>query len=491
MMSKNRTEDSARTGLRLAFALILLASCYTRQPYYAPETDAEEPTATAEDSGRSDSDTSAECVEPDDTDAVFGPIQIEISDAISTVATVSWSPTTPGSGWVQLPEGQQAPATTDASGRAQAVLMGLTADTTVPVQIVHDDGVQVWCSATLEVTTGSLPTGLPMLTISHRDRAQEAGGYLLMPIRGDLLGWRLILNRDGEVVWYYPADAIRMWLSRDGQSILSLDNTYQHDDPNQPGLFERISLDGRSTASVRVPGAHTDVVEVGGGVYATLGWDVRPNGDGRDILGETIQEFSIDGEPVVIWSLFDDLDPKVEEIRWEKQNGIWAHLNHLHYAPEEDAYYVTARYLMSVMRIDRSTGRMTWHMGPGGDIGFTGEEAKTMMFNPHSAIPTEDGVLLFDTASEFSGGCSALSEFAIDLEDKLATNTWMYVTEDCLTSHYLGNALELDNGNRMMILTVNAQIDEVNSDGELVWRLEAPNGSLIKYTTWEQTLYPD
>ena len=43
----------------------------------------------------------------------------------------------------------------------------------------------------------------------------------------------------------------------------------------------------------------------------------------------------------------------------------------------------------------------------------------------------------------------------------------------------------------MMILTVNAQIDEVSPDGELVWRLEAPSGSLIKYTTWERTLYPD
>jgi hypothetical protein len=423
--------------------------------------------------------------------AVFGTIQAEVSTAVSTVVTVSWSPTSPGTGWVEFQHGTQAPASIDPAGGAQAILLGLTAETTVPLQVFHDDGEQVWCSDTQAVTTGTLPAGLPTLTISAQDRAQAAEGYILMPIQGETLGWRTIVNRDGAYVWYHRNDAIRMWLSQDRQHILSLDNTYQADDPERAGVFERISLDGRTTVSIEVPGAHSDVVEVEEGVYATFGWDLRPSGDGRTIHGETIQEFSSDGEPTVVWSLFDDLTPDLEQIRWTENSGVWAHLNHLHYAPEEDAYYVSARNIMSVMRIDRATGRMTWHLGPGGDIQVPGKDPGWLLFNPHSAIPTDRGVLLFDTSSDLSGGCSAASEFAIDLEERTASHLWMYTTEDCLTSSYLGNALELDNGNRMLVLTMNTQIDEVTPDRDLVWRLEAPSGHLIRYTTWEQSLYPD
>jgi hypothetical protein len=195
----------------------------------------------------------------------------------------------------------------------------------------------------------------------------------------------------------------------------------------------------------------------------------------------------------VVWTLFDTIEPDLSRLyetdpHWKVDAENWSHLNHLHYEPDEDAYYVTSRNLRQVYRIDRATGVASWVLSEGGGDFDPGDTEVTLY--PHSAEPTEDGVLLFDTSHVPSGGCSAMSEFALDLDAWTIAPSWLYYTEDCQYSWFFGNATELDNGNRMMVLATSGQIDEVNPDGELVSRLTSTSDLAYGFASWEASLYP-
>ena len=481
---------------RLTLSLAVLCGCHPTSKDSVP-TDSE---PTADSAADTDADTGSPqpCVVPDDPAAVFGEVLVEPSEAYPTVSTVRWTPTLEGESWVSFGRPSDAPwsatAFDDDTGGKQATLLGMKASTEYRYQVVvrTDDGTL--CTEPTSLTTGALDPGLPSLTLDGDSPDLASGDFTLLPLcdQGGSGGcWTLILDGDADVVWAHPEGPLRAWLSLDGRAVLLNDHIYN---PDHEGTIRRVPLDGGEATELSFLGAHTDFVEVEPGVYATFGWDLREyQGGARTIAGETIVEIAEDREPRVVWSTFDALEPDLAQQHttdpsWSTPAEIWAHLNHLHYAPDEDAYYATSRNQMAVYRIDRATGETTWTLGQGGgDFQQTGEGQ--ISFNPHSAIPTANGLLLFDTGSGTSGGCSGMSEFALDDPPGAVEHTWLYTTEDCLVTNYMGNAIELEGGNRMMVLAMNAQLHEVTPAGELAWRLQGPFGWLFGYVTRTASLY--
>ena len=78
------------------------------------------------------------------------------------------------------------------------------------------------------------------------------------------------------------------------------------------------------------------------------------------------------------------------------------------------------------------------------------------------------------------GGCQ---EFALDEANWTVSHLNIYTTEDCQQSHFMGNAEQLWNGNRTLVLAMTAQVDEVTTDGDLVARWNAPLGSWLGFTS--------
>jgi len=462
-----------------------------------PFGEADDDTADDDDDDDSTSPASS-CRELSDPDATFGEIEHEVNATIPTVVTVRWSPEADLESWVwfgaDLGNPRTAPSETVGADRG-ATLLGLRTDSTYSYRVVADTADGLVCTDTRSVTTGSLAAGMQTLSLPVYDESLAAGGYTVLVLSQEAgAAWIVILDHEGEFVWFKPVGpaGFRARLSLDRKAILVNDPTF---DPDEDGQISRIPLDGAAETVVSIDGAHTDFAEIDPGLYATFGWDLREYEDGdRTIAGETIVEASAGGGTTVVWSLFDDLEPDLTleyepQPYWTTDAGLWAHLNHLHYAPEEDAYYVTSRFLGAVHRIERAAGSATWVLAPGwGD--FQPAEGSLVDFSPHSAVPTDEGVLLFDTSSQLSGGCSAASEFRLDSESWTAEHTWIYATEDCLLCYAVGNSEELWNGNRTLVLSVNGQIDETTRDGELVWRLTAPFGCTFAYATRFESFYP-
>ncbi len=430
------------------------------------------------------------CTVVEDPVALFGEVQAEVSAIIPTVVTVRWSPVVPGESWVSFgqswEEARTARSQDQDDGGLGTTLLGLRASARYDYQVmVRVDG-EVLCSPPAEVQTGALDPSLPTLTTVVSNGVASSGGFTLLPL-SDMAGGQssqlTIIDAEGHYVWFFPLRSHRMLLSQDRQAVLSFGD---HAGPDQDGFIQRISLDGSTTEQIVVRGAHGDIAEVTPGTYATLGWDLRTvAGSDLTFAGESIVEVTDAGERVQIWSLWDALEPDLSGpfasgVPGYPEAVYWAHCNYLHYDLDRDAYYVASRYLDAVFEIDRATGHTRWILG-GTHSDFAPTQG-SITFDPHSVVPTEDGVLIFDTASTATVGSAAV-EYALNEGARTATRTWQYETEDHLISGFFGNAQQLWNGNRLFALAANGQIDEVTPDYRLASRTRAPFGWSLGYAT--------
>ena len=420
--------------------------------------------------------TAGDCTIPADAVSRFGSVELQLAEDIHTVVHATWRSEQGDRVLVAAAGGDQLQFELADTGHElyDAVLLGLKPETTYGVQIRRETAEGAFCSGVREVTTGPLPAGLPAHTMELHG---ESEGFLIVPSHpNEGGGWVTVVDADGDVVWYSGMDGLRARKSLDGRAILVNDFAF---DPGEVGAITRIELDGTGQTRVAVPDAHTDFVEVAPGTYVTFGWEW----DGDTAIGETLLEVEADGSTRELWRASDDLTP---DPQWEASSEpeMWAHLNHLEYAQDEQAFYVVSRTLRAVYRIPIGELRVDWELASAGGGDFqVADDPGTFDFDPHSAVPTAEGLLVFDTASIRSGWCSAAQGFALDLDEMSVEQHWSYATEDCQVSEYLGNAVPLWNGHRLLVLALGGQIDEVDADAQLVSRLTLPEGWMISYAT--------
>ena len=420
------------------------------------------------------------CTVPADADQLFGELELSLSPSVTTVVHASWNAVLgdrvhvvhPGGPdrWVELAPHDDVPY--------DAVLLGLKPETTYAVQLLRETTEGPVCSAVHEVTTGALPSGLPAHELEVVD---EGEGFLLVPSHPrEGGGWVTLVDADGDVVWYTLREGLRARISLDGRAVLLNDFAF---DPDDDGTIIRVELDGTGEHELRVPGAHMDFVEVAPDTFATFGWERDEHGSAS---GETLVRVEPDGTTTELWRASDDLGPPDHWSPGRSEPEMWAHLNHLEH--DDGAYYVVSRERREVYRIPADTGRVDWTLGPTGGDFAVADGGAPLDFDPHSAVPTPDGLLLFDTGSPRSAWCSAALEYALDLDTMDVGQRWLYATDDCQVSDYLGNAVPLWNGHRLLVLAMSGQIDEVDADGRLVSRLRMPEGWWISYATKVPTL---
>ncbi len=432
-------------------------------------------------------------------DELVQNLTIELSEAHPTVATVSWTSSEPTVGWVEFgldgnlelqTEHDAAPST-----EHSFMLVGMLPTTAYDLAIINQSDDQTVSSADDTLTTGSVDTFGTSPTITGVDAARTAGGYTLFPVWGDPeVNHIAIVDAAGRHVWSHglgDSTYTRARMSADGRSVLYNQAAFQ---PDEMGAVVRVSLDGSEREVSEARGAFMDFVEVEPGRYASLSTNIIDMGQGRMVLDETIVEFGVGVDPVVVWSAVQSLDIDLNDVYPAELFGsdfeVPLHLNSLSYDAAEGAYYTTSLYREAVYKIHRATGELDWvlarrdgdfeGLGGGDPLGFT----------PHSAMPTPQGVLIFDRGSDSSSWCSAAAEYSLDHGAMTASRDWQYHTDDCQQSMMLGNAQPLWNGNRMLVLAMNGQIDELSPEGQLVWRLNVNFGSAVMFSERFESFYP-
>jgi hypothetical protein len=203
------------------------------------------------------------------------------SENISTVIFADWEPPEAGVGFVEFGlDGafdQASPPVETASDLHKATLLGLKAGFTYDFRaVLETEGGERIESAIQTLTLDPPPAELERFTMTVPKSDQEKG-YILTSLLQPLDSWAVILDRDGDYVWYWPtSDGLAISNAKpnpDGTSILL--NQGDGAQLNDYGGALSVSLDGETTVYTRTPMSHHDSVQLPDDTLAYIAMDIR------------------------------------------------------------------------------------------------------------------------------------------------------------------------------------------------------------------------
>ncbi len=433
--------------------------------------------------GVGDDDTSAE-------------IDIELSEVVPTVVTVRWASdrTDVTDAYVEFGVGDgpvdRAPATATDDG-FEALLLGIPADTEAWLRPVVEDEDGSAALPDQTVTTGSAPSVLLDVDLGVAGEVGDDARFLLTTVLS-IPSYAVILDRDGNYVWWYtdPDPEFEAWpitrahLTPDKRSVVMLPNRIPGGDEEPEGQhLSRVTLDGVASEPFPIDLVHNDFVILPDDSYAVLMED-RQIVDDEPIWGDQLVEFAADGTSRVVWSVWDH-EPFNPEI---VQDGRWSHANALDYSVEEDMYYLGARHLSAIYKIERETGTQLWKLGrSGSDFDAVGGEDE-LFAGQHQFQLLPGGLVVFDNGNDIPAGSRAV-EYSLDGEAWEIEQIWEYRADPILYCVGLGDVSRLRDGNTIVTWSSNGVLEEVSPEGEVLWELNAEIGGGFGYLTPLESLY--
>ncbi len=439
-------------------------------------------------------------------------LELDFGEPATNAATLRWS-TSNASTWevlLDLGDGLWGMRISPAEEQARehtALLAGLRVDSVYQYVLVGEVEGEPWCTRPATLETPRPPPALPVLTVSNLDPEQVAEGFFVVSLIMQSGAWPAILDSQGNLVWYYPAQmnhSYRAFLNHDRDAVLYMIDA---DTPEDEGSIQRVDLDGSQEISIPVAGCHQDFVEVEPGVYATLAWEIREfehEGETRTLLGDLLVEVREGQEPVVIWNAFEHVDPNLA-IRWptiyapDPDVEDWLHVNGMAFHEEQQAYYLSASNLEAIFKIDRASGELLWVLGGDGTTipdSFSSPDDEPLLHGPHSIDLLDDGILVFnrgdvviDGSAGDLGPYSEVAEIGIDESTMSASRRWDWGESQELHNNFLGDALRLPNGNTMVDWSSRGQLDQINVSEELVLTVNSDLGAAFGFIQHVDTLH--
>ena len=410
----------------------------------------------------------------------------EVSEAIATVITVEWSVDLDDvdDAWIEFgPEGSAtsiAPADLSGGPPYETVLLGNKPATDVVFRVFASAGGETVSSDEYAATTGSPPTDLPGMSAETFGAVDD--GFVVTSLFAVAPG-AVILDRDGDYVWWHLADrddfqVSRAQLSADRQHVLLWSVNFTPEPGAEPAAQEliRVSLDGTQVDDRSIPEGHHDFTVMPDGGVTVIEYDER---DGID--GDRLVEIGPDGSEREIWSVWDDFT-------LGGGPGGSSHFNAIDYYADEDAFYVSSLGMDCLFKVDRASGDLLWTLG-GDDSDFTLSGGSSDLFDKnHQFQRLDDSIVVFVNGDE-DPMCSEVREYAYEDDGSDAELVWSYSPSPCVYSFTLGDVSRLDSGNTLVTFSNQGQVEEVDADGEVLWRLNASLGGAVGYATFVADLH--
>ena len=309
----------------------------------------------------------------------------------------------------------------------------------------------------IEITTGAVNTAPGHVFVAPKAPQGQSGG--------------MILDRDGELVWYRPA-ATDAWQINDlkvqqlnGQPVLTW---WEGVSPRGYGYGHFVVMNSAYEVIHQVQAGngyvgcdlHEFILTPRGTaliiLYQPVYWDLTPvDGPTRGLaMDNIVQEIELEtGRVLFEWHVLDHID--IEETYFAIPDDSSRPLDYVHVnSIEEDDdgnLIISGRNSHGVYKIDRATGDLIWRLhGRRSDFAM-GEG--TPFFFQHDARRQPDGTLtIFDNADDDpeAGNRGAASRgIVLDLDTETMTATLVreYIHETGILSVSQGNMQVLDNGN--------------------------------------------
>lgn len=364
---------------------------------------------------------------------------------------------------------------TEHSGR----LYGLTSLSEIAYTATADSGQDtVTCEGSL--TTGNLPPELPQLSVTINESDQISSERYLVGVAMQASdSYPFIIDRQGEIVWYWISDELasapQVEVASDGDGMLI--GTFSFDRSIDAGGMIRVDLLGEMIESIPLTNGHHFFEQLSDDSFVYPAIDVRdwdsPKGS-TPVVGDAVIEVVVsdDGEErSEVLNLWDWREPEVHEFFWGNfypQGSDWSHLNSIHTLPgQSDQLIISLPFLSTALVVERSTGSVLRELSPSGYT-FT----HTPLVEAHDLRLIDDETL---TAISHYPTATIAVEYQIDEATKTITPTWLYETG--IRSNFMGQFFRLSNGNRLVNFGGAGIIQEVTESGEVVWELQSELGS--------------
>ncbi len=415
-------------------------------------------------------------------------VNVELSSAIPTVGIATWSLAAPiDSATIEFGRDSasfelQAPVDLGSADH-RTLLLGMKPNTEYFVRVTASGGGQTYVSEVATVTTGFLPNGMPVQTITDiNPGALYAGGGFTTVCTGYAMGsgfsdptvngWAFTFDRDGDVVWAYDlsgtivSTCTHARMSRDGRSmwIGNFGNT------TPDGALMRVSMDGLGTPSeYSLPGRSHDFAILPDEHVVYFGRDGSDSG----MRPESLWELDPDtGATTLLYSEVTDYGELFDE-----RGG---HTNQVNYVPELNAISFSMYFINAIGLISYPGGRLIATFG-GDRSTFPG-----MSWNgQHGHDVYADHISVF--ANNGSNGGSDVLRFQFDIQSGMATALPTYSSGR--SSQAFGDVKELPNGNYFVTYSTSAVMQEIDASLNLL--REVTTTESIGYSEHRATLYGD
>ncbi len=406
---------------------------------------------------------------------------VTLDEEVPTLVTLSWVTEDAVVSFVEFGEGQfertsatEAEATTEHS----RTLVGLAADTQYSFRVSDS-------TVTDAFTTGSLPPALPSFVVTGD--AGAGTGWMATTLVG-ALRVPVLIDRQGRITWWHLGDGDQLGpraiVSAGGTGMVTNRalGVYSREKAGEAAII-RIPWAGPGVEETSIP-AHThDFVEHQDGTLAALRYVVDVV-DGESVVGNQLVEVAPDGSERVVWSAFDEFDPRA--LPQQAADSGWTHANALDYLPEDDTYLVSLHSFRTIGKIRRSTGELLWAFG-GRVNTFTFGHPAEQMRRSHQFQWLDGGLLAFDNG-DVDRRHSCVSEFRIDEAAQTAERVWSYQQEPTQYLPALGDVHRLADGSTLVVWSMLGQIERVDPAGNVLWSMSAPLGSGLGYVSLVESL---
>jgi len=460
--------------------------------------------ATTAQGGATSGDTSGE-TGSGTTSGTAIDITIEPNPNSVLSAYVSWTTPEPATSLVQFGAGE---LTWEIEGEAgvtehRVLVIGMRADTSYQMRALSM-GASGSFEGEGEFMTGTLPSQIPVGTITVNEASRQPGWTLMNVQKGDGTNRALsgappaavIYDEEGHPVWYW----INGTQNERGGAISV--------DPTDVGVLMGPS---ETTAPTEVDWAGNEVwacADLRCGGTANLSHHAGKLSNGNYIImrdtqvgGRISQVFeehtAAGGQPVHSIGVEDAVTPPANA------SGDWAHGNSITVDLENDFAYMSFRWL-GVIKMQYSTQTMLWHLpasyGASGMGDMTFVPADSQFSDIHDPEIHEDGTILFFDNGGYTGVIedgnpsnlhTRAVEYMIDETAKTATLVWEWPGDfetdpwykQELYVPFWGDADRLANGNVLIAAgrrgtveaTPESRIIEVTKEtGEVAWEMLLP-----------------
>ena len=186
--------------------------------------------------------------------------------------------------------------------------------------------------------------------------------------------------------------------------------------------------------------------------------------DGKAMWADVVVEATTDGKVVWEWRSWEHLDPEKDviiEVQGTREE--WTHANSVFEEPDGNLL-VSFRNISTVIRIERSTGKILWKLGA---PPLGGQHAPYRLANGN--------ILMFDNGPHRLDHTFPYSR-AIEVNSASNEIVWKYqeAREFIFFSPRISNAVRLPNGNTLINEGSFGRFFEVTREGDVVWEYVNP-----------------